>query len=553
MTEVKIAVGIFECKDSSNSFYTDSFGYNQFSVLSDFTSILLSNNLGSVLRSAVVDSDFLVLTHSCCDVDYSIIDFLITELQDDRLNNIVIYPALTAIDSVLLPEQDYEIPFNWLDSESQGFSCNLLNWPVQVWNIRKIRDTGVMGFLDSILPNQELISKIGRLGFRGIVSAKTLSRISRNCYVKTIKSFQIGNSNLQINRAQDYFFEYRRSRQLRPRILIDATGLSPWANGTSLYIKRAIDSLMSDESFNFELLGNPESFKYHKIWLQYGDKVISRLPEELTYDLVIKLNQPWKLIELQQHSLCSLSVIYIIYDIISLDIEALNSHSLFETWSKMAITADSIVFISEFSKKVFTERFPGSNRSLAISLSMNPKEYTLNGEHALPTNQRSILVVGNQMPHKDVTWITAQLQKSYSEIEVLTFFDGQGIGVLTEEEVFAKYQKVDFVLFPSLYEGFGIPIFESLSFGKPVIARRTNQNMELLKVIKNGLYLYDSLTELFQVIEKLLLNSTPINFEDYEIETNWLTHFMQLKDEMRNVITGNNARLRKIREILLNG
>ena len=77
--------------------------------------------------------------------------------------------------------------------------------------------------------------------------------------------------------------------------------------------------------------------------------------------------------------------------------------------------------------------------------------------------------------------------------------------------------------------------------------------MNLLKVIKSGFYLYDSLTELFQIIEKLRLNPFPVNYEDYEIEINWLNHFMQLKDEMSNTISGNDVRLRQIRKSLLNG
>ena len=42
-------------------------------------------------------------------------------------------------------------------------------------------------------------------------------------------------------------------------------------------------------------------------------------------------------------------------------------------------------------------------------------------------------------------------------------------GPLSEKELHAAYRECAFTVYPSLYEGFGIPILESLSFGKPCI------------------------------------------------------------------------------------
>ncbi len=44
---------------------------------------------------------------------------------------------------------------------------------------------------------------------------------------------------------------------------------------------------------------------------------------------------------------------------------------------------------------------------------------------------------------------------------------------LDDAALAARYQAADFLVLPSLYEGFGLPIAEAMSFGKPVITSRT--------------------------------------------------------------------------------
>jgi len=59
-------------------------------------------------------------------------------------------------------------------------------------------------------------------------------------------------------------------------------------------------------------------------------------------------------------------------------------------------------------------------------------------------------------------------------------------GFVTE---FVKYRLIanaEFLVFPSLYEGFGIPALEAMSLGKPVLASRTSSFPEV--VGEAGLY-----------------------------------------------------------------
>jgi len=44
---------------------------------------------------------------------------------------------------------------------------------------------------------------------------------------------------------------------------------------------------------------------------------------------------------------------------------------------------------------------------------------------------------------------------------------------LTDQEVFNKYVECDMLVFPSTYEGFGLPIIEAQTVGRPVITSNT--------------------------------------------------------------------------------
>lgn len=53
-------------------------------------------------------------------------------------------------------------------------------------------------------------------------------------------------------------------------------------------------------------------------------------------------------------------------------------------------------------------------------------------------------------------------------------------GYLAEEDLLDLYRAADLTLFPSLYEGFGFPVLESMSSGVPVIARSNSSIPELV-------------------------------------------------------------------------
>jgi len=149
--------------------------------------------------------------------------------------------------------------------------------------------------------------------------------------------------------------------------------------------------------------------------------------------------------------------------------------------------ADHIVAISEFTKsdvlkhlkvdkpitviyngckvKNFAQfdqpRFRTSNRFIFALGSVNPKK----NFHTLPClikdNKLELVIAGN--PSRDYQ------ERIYKEAKLYGVTDRvKVIGPITEEEKYWYYKHCSAFALPSIAEGFGIPVIEAMSFGKPV-------------------------------------------------------------------------------------
>ncbi|AKU26572.1 hypothetical protein IB49_09100 [Geobacillus sp. LC300] len=96
-----------------------------------------------------------------------------------------------------------------------------------------------------------------------------------------------------------------------------------------------------------------------------------------------------------------------------------------------------------------------------------------------------------------------QIQKLIKKlkIEEYVYFTGY----VTEEELAYIYKHAKLFIFPSLYEGFGIPLLEAMKYGVPIIASKTTS---LPEVAQDAAVFIDpfSIQELSHVINELLLN-----------------------------------------------
>lgn len=149
--------------------------------------------------------------------------------------------------------------------------------------------------------------------------------------------------------------------------------------------------------------------------------------------------------------------------------------------------------------------------------------YLLDKYH-IPRDKKVIMYVGNLKPHKNLP----RLLEAYSKMNgredtclvlVGKAFDSEDLtpqikalgiedsviktGIIVDNELVDFYNLADLFVFPSLYEGFGIPPLEAMACGTPVVC---SNNSSLPEVVGDAAYMFDPYDEkqIRDAMEKVL-------------------------------------------------
>lgn len=159
-----------------------------------------------------------------------------------------------------------------------------------------------------------------------------------------------------------------------------------------------------------------------------------------------------------------------------------------------ALRCDRIITISDFSKKEICRYTPVKEDQIdVIPLAADPSPFLepLDRDWALP--ETFILFVGNLAPHKNIEGLVRAFRLVHEKRpQIHLFLVGKDVGFhrwkeelrlhpeivpkihrvegATDREVGYLYRKAKALVFPSFYEGFGLPPLEAMSLGCPVVA-----------------------------------------------------------------------------------
>jgi glycosyltransferase involved in cell wall biosynthesis len=227
-------------------------------------------------------------------------------------------------------------------------------------------------------------------------------------------------------------------------------------------------------------------------------------------------------------------LVYTVYDLSFIDIPECtteeNRHYCFTGMFGASLWADAVVAISHYSRRRFLDNFPHFPAERAVVAHLGnrlPVEGPVTPVLALGSKQPFFLAVGTLEPRKNLRRLLAAYQRYVAAAEhpkplVLAGGDGwlEGdlksyieklqiqdrvhvLGYVSDATLRWLYQHCWAFVYPSLYEGFGLPVLEAMAAGAATIA----SNSTSLPEVGGEAVLYvdpldeDSITNALRLVE----------------------------------------------------
>jgi glycosyltransferase involved in cell wall biosynthesis len=244
-------------------------------------------------------------------------------------------------------------------------------------------------------------------------------------------------------------------------------------------------------------------------------RICTAMPTE-RYAAALRLSQPWYQSDLDTLGRLAAVNAYWMLDTIAWDVVYCAPPELDAVWQRMAAVADAVFFISDFSRERFENRFTAAPAVSLHScpLSLDASEY-LAPAAAAPVGEPYWLVVGNQYDHKHIGATVDLLSRAFPTKPLVVFGDRDqprtdrvtrfDSGTVDSDKMHACYAHAEAVIFPSFYEGFGLPIVQGLAYDRTVVARASNLVDELASAYRGPgrLLTFDSEQSLVTLLLRL--------------------------------------------------
>jgi glycosyltransferase involved in cell wall biosynthesis len=280
-------------------------------------------------------------------------------------------------------------------------------------------------------------------------------------------------------------------------LLLDCTPMSPIHNGTTemmLGVLKGINQIQPSDCA-VSAMASDEARSYHHLDIRFPTISFVPASESTLYDVAIRLAQVWSLAEIADLARRARSIGITILDVIGPDIAYVGPCGAEEAFQFAGEHADGLIYISEFSRQQYRRRYftAADLAETIVYLSLDPADYVTNKDPALAKGEW-ILLIGNGYDHKDLPRTIEILASAFpfeafrvvgGEVQGPANVEGFASGHLEESVVDNLYRNAKCIIFPSFYEGFGLPVVRGLAHAKTVVARSSRLLHEVATMCAN--------------------------------------------------------------------
>ena len=367
----------------------------------------------------------------------------------------------------------------------------------------------------------DLACRINRYGYSAVAANHAfVCHYESSSFGSSRDALELRNRSTLLARYPEYervVYEYGRYRQdpvekfaslripHRPRLLYDLFHLPDAYTGTSdfgLNLLRALRFYLNEDWDVYVGLRVKQHYFDHEL---IGYKIYrDRSDDPMLFDLVFKPCQVFSWPEFYRMNRLAPRVSYVLQDIIAVRCEYLNSPHRDTLFRKTAQLSDAVFSISRFSRADF-EAYYGVEQPMHIiyhgtNAGMTKREF-VTGQY--------LLVMGNYFIHKGVTEALEQIGERWPTVVLggeeppvtgpnLKWMRSGG---LSRSAMRSLLVNARMLVYPSYYEGFGLPVADALALGKPVAVLESSVNRELETLMANpNLHLVRTVQELPRVI-----------------------------------------------------
>jgi GT2 family glycosyltransferase len=277
----------------------------------------------------------------------------------------------------------------------------------------------------------------------------------------------------------------------------DFSSFAPAHNGTFQAGKQllAVATAIWGDRFDIHVLCSPETYEFHGYAVLGARRADPHGPEK--FAIIFRIGQPYDWNVLQRLTLKGAVIGIYMLDTISIDCPQLTSPRLFNLWQFALQHADMVAALSGMTLGQLQRRFRISERVAIVTalLSLDLADYRLPGTDRPAPGTGTLLVLGNHYPHKHLAPTANALAAAFPDRAVIALGEekpeiaaetepfaparlgpagnltGVAVGQLDDFQLGAFYAEADAIIFPTHYEGFGIPVLNALAARRPVFLR----------------------------------------------------------------------------------